>query len=331
MKNLLKSAIVIGSLMSFACQPKDDKLQRQTTTNGGTGTQDATAGSDMTGQELNQLLALTFDRMSEAVHVLKATLNPEYAVKYNIIVSDQKDQKSVINKDLNNRVDLSDLKIVSVKNETNTKDKGPTTKNTNFNLNVRRLLTDENGTVLQFLAVKEVADEIRNTGYIYDAKKAPVDFSSVTQTESLSIQQIEPGRYAVKVSRGDDVSSKKDSNSLMITRLAFEFLWSGKIVDLDGDLKLKLGSIDLARKGNKRGFLNLTADTTSNGLILKLGDCASLDGLVKISIKQAKNTPDLVRNVQVNDSTIKFEEEKSFESKAISCAGRPVVDLTRML
>lgn len=335
MKKLLMSTMAIVSFLCFACQPKDDKLQRQPITNG-TGAQQSSTSSDMNSQEINQLLALNFDRIAEAIHILKASVNPEYASKYNIVALGNNNRQSVITKDLNNRVDLSDLRVVSTKNETNTKDKAPTTKNANLNLNVRRLLTDENGTVIQFVAVKEIPEEIRNAGYVYDGKKNPVDFSSITQTESLSIQQVEPGLYAVTVSRGEDVSSKKDSNSLMITRLAFDFSWSGKIVDLDVVNKVTLKSLNISRKGNKRGFINLmAAGPAENEIGLKLDECASLNGAVKVFIAQpkqnGKDVAPLVRTVRLVDSTLKIDEEAAFESKAIMCSGRPVVDLTRML
>ena len=334
MKNIGSGLLVaLISMLVFACQPKDEKLQRQTNTVNNNGAPGAV--TDMNAQELNQLLALNFDRMAEAVHLLKATLNPDYAALYNIAVTDPKGQKSVITKALSNRVDLSNLNVLSTKNETNTKDKAPTVKNANLNLTVRRLLTDEDGTVLQFVAVKEVSDEIRNAGYIYDAKKAPVDFSAVTQTEFVSVQQIEAGRYSVKVARGEDVSSKKDSNSLMITRLSFELSWSGKIMDLDEVLKVKLLALDITRKGNKRGFLCLKADAAVNEVGLKLSDCVSLNGDVKVAIKQPKKDnkeqPDLIKTVRISDSTVKIDEDKAFLSPAISCSGRPVVDLTRML
>ena len=317
-------SFTVGLLLSalvFSCQPKDENLR-------------PVSPSDtvlMNGTETNQMLALTFDRMAEAIHLLKASVNSDYAAQYNIEILTAQNAKATVTQDISNRIDISDLVINSKNKGVNTNAAELTSKKANINLSIKRLLTNEDGVMEKFLITKDSADEIKNAGYKYEGKKAN-DFSSITLSESVSIQKSADGIYNVQVSRIEETSSRKDRTSFVITKINFEMTWSGKLNELGESLKLKLLNLTVERKGYKFGTIKAKAlNSESDILTLNLGQCAALDGSIKLSFAQpsvkGKPVADIVRTIDIKDSQIILDQD-DFSSSAADCGGRPVVDLS---
>jgi hypothetical protein len=325
MSGLLKLSVYASFMVfTFSCQPKDENLRPVT----------PSASKSMSPKEKNQMLALTFDRIAEAVHLLKTTVDADYSAQYNIEIVNTQNSELVSIQNISGRVDISDIVIKSKAKVVDTKSNEPTSKTAHINLSLKRLLTNDDGILEQFFVTKESSDEIKNTGYRYENKK-PLDFSAITQSESVSINKTATGLYNVIVSRVDDTSSRKDRNSFIMTKIGFELNWSGKLNELGDVIKIKLLDMSVERKGEKIGALKVKALTSdSNSLNLNLAACASLGGSVQLSFAQpnieGKPAPDMVRTIQIKDSTIRIDED-DFSSEAAECKNRPVVDLSRML
>jgi hypothetical protein len=167
----------------------------------------------------------------------------------------------------------------------------------------------------------------------------PTDFVVKAKSEYMSIQPTAiEGEYSVVYDRIDETNSKADRKTALDVEMVSSLQWDGLAESLDSDLKVKLTSLAIERSGNKEGFLKF--ETIESDLTVKLDQCASVNGTIKLVQKFDTKEKDPVTkmtiprfvtsSVVIVDSSVSITE-RAFNSNAQACESRPVVDLTKML
>jgi hypothetical protein len=311
--HLLALGVLSGLTLSlFSCSPKDDKLPPRPNS---VTQQGNDSGVEMNPAELRNLMALTFDRTSESLALIKATLNPEYAKELNITSPDQNNLDDSTSTSMVTGLDSSATLVM--------KASGLTFINS-VNYEVESLKKNAKGEVIKMTLID--ASMAPSLG-IKNIKGRDTDFKSIALSGKITIKRSQiDGLYNLTVERIEDTSSAKDKSSVIHTKITALVQWNGSVESLNREVVISAFEFNVKRSGQKKGTLKLSH--TDSNLTVKLNKCVELDAdLMMANVGSQKD-----KNIQVilRSSTLSIEQLQ-FESKAQSCESRPLVDLTRML
>lgn len=329
---LLLSVFAFGA---YSCQPRDVEL------GGGAVSKFARDGkggskSDanlMSNKELNNLVVVSVERTSEALHLLKASLNPQYAKKNSLLKSPAEIEptsnelpdvllETVLAKPVKDKKDdpsspttpaVADLKPGFIKKDFS---------ELQLSYKIVDLSYDLSGRLSRLTLMKNNFGKSYAKGF--NASKD--DFNATAMMDHITIRRgTEENTFIGKIDRDDDANSKVDRKSTISSQINFKFSWDGQVSSLDQALAITFLEMKIKRVsegGGKQGELSFkTADGYINTL---LQDCVSLNGELNVKL----NTQPM--HMVFTDSSVQVDSG-SYTSAARACAARPVVDLGRML
>ncbi len=309
----IKNALIPMLLMIviFSCQPKDVTVTRP----GNSGNVN-TNSANLSSLEFDKLLSLSLDRQFEAIHLLKAVLNPTYAESKNLKVS--KDKSETIT-----------IKLLNVP-----KYDKKTVRDESFyfvDFEVQALHLDENGKLIS-LVLKNAPTKTPNS---ISFNAAGADFSSKALNEFISIRVgTTSNEYIINFDRLDDTSSKADRQSNLIVTGVATLTWDGMVESLDQPLRISLNKFYVDRKGNKTGFMRFSS-VVSKDLIVELNNCIIVNGNITLTqrINAKTGAFDKISSVNYTDSSLVMTDgtRSTFSYSAKECAHRPIIDFTKLL
>lgn len=319
-KLTLISAIILTTFL-FSCAPKDDKLPPKPGNNVNPQSNDST----MNQTELHKLTFLTFDRTFEAIALLKAALNPQYAEQLKLTVGELAQVDDVTGDSAKLLKNIASSTTIATAEAWFV---------TQMNYQIEEMRFNDDGEFVKLSLKSNDTTEIVNQGFLATNGR-PIDFKTVTMADRIVIRKSnKKDLYSLEVLRVEAADSKKDKSSVINSQIKALFAWDGQIESLDNEIAVTALQFKVVRTGQKKGALTLKALTTN--LSVKLNQCVSVFGDMVltsdvIAPKETKpSVPKGAFQVSVKDSSVEIPQEK-FKSKAQPCESRPLVDLTRML
>jgi len=306
----------------FSCQPKDIDLRALSAA---TKASQSNASNNfqsvqMTEAEINSIFTLSLDRMAEAVFLMKAVLNPEFAATHFLNL--------LKHENLETSDDLPEMFLESVVSDQQMSQQKKMNTISSVNYKVDDFLVDASGKLKKLVLVKNIFKSAIAKGDL-NTKKG--DFNIKNTSDQISVQlTTEPNIYLVKIYRVDETSSKSDKNTTLNSEIKFKLGWSGDVASLNNKMNISNILILIDRTGAKKGQINFINNQES--LTLSMGQCASLNGRLSINTnwvppeQKMTNPTELI----IIDSTFEILNSK-FKSVAQACEIRPIVDLTRLL
>lgn len=304
--------LAVSSGLLFSCQPKDITLNPK-----GTNANNASV-STLSSTDSDKMLALSLDRQAESLHLLKAVMNPAYAEAHGLEIVDGTLRSK------NGKVILD----------------APTRSSQYvINYQIKKMDLDAKGKLISLLLKNKAGVVSESKGFIKSTTPGgkPTDFSIKAMTEFISIDlSANENEYAIEIDRVDETNSKADGKTTLELDMSSSVQWDGTESTLDKDLSVKLLTLSTERRGSKAGSLKY--ETIESNLTVKLDDCTSVNGTIKLTQKidvtdaNGKMTiPKFISSsVVITDSSMSVSE-RGFASAAQACETRPVVDLTKML
>lgn len=315
--NLVLTMTAVATVLA-SCQPKDVTINKP----GAVSVNTNSTGNNLSGVEINKLLALSLDRQVEPLHLLKAVLNSQYASAHGLMVT----------------IDpVTQVKKLTAINSLQTFDTAKYSSEYALNYEIQSLSQDINGKLISMVLKNTAGTVNQSKGVIKNTSKG-TDYSAKSVTEYVSVlATANANEYTVTSDRVDDSGSAADKQSYIFSSIVSIVTWDGTVAALDSDLPLKISQFKVDRKGaNKTGFLSYQEFAST--MTVKLDQCISSNGTVTLTQSSVvkgteKMTPPTYKKVDtvvtVTDST--YQVGSAFTSAAKDCATRPVVDLTRLL
>lgn len=305
-----RSLVLISALLAFAsCAPKDEKLVRP-------------GAPNVQAQSVDDLLKLTFitfDNQAEALHLLKALVDHEYAEAKGLTVSVLSETPSKITKRI-------------VGSFTSQSERSAVVLNSNMIANI----TVENGRITEVKLAEDSFGPAKSEVFAIDkgVKQANPNLTIGHGRKLISIKETnEIHMYDIQVSSVDEVvTTNAKSGEVFVdvsrSQSSSKFVWSGAD-KLSGPLKLFLETLSHVKHNQSKSEIDLKSKNDVLEIELK-NECVSYSGDLKLATaKPAKGASAEVFNFQVRDSTIEVLDKKAKWS-ALPCAARPVVDINKL-
>jgi hypothetical protein len=300
----INALLSVAFVVLTACQPQDVSLA-PANSNGGNVSGNSANSS---GNDYNQLIAYSIDRQVEAVFLLKAALNSDYALSQKLDVSKN-----------------SQAQVTSFKNNAAAK------SSYNINFEVSKLEVDANGLVSEVILKNSSSTQSTAMGQVNGKS---FEFSAKPLIEYISIQKTaNPDEYVVSIDRVDETNHMANGQSFIDLNATFILTWDGLVSSLDKEIKIAPKSLTIDRKGNKKASMRFDPGIKSN-LLVKLDSCVSVNGDVefKQTIKGKQSEEIIITNVKFNDSSMSMTaKQQTYEYTAKDCSTRQVLDVAKLL
>lgn len=310
MKNqfVLALSTVIITTSLFSCAPKDDKLQA--------------AGGLVTTQSVNiesnklesaRFLAVSLDRAFEGLSLVKAVLNPEYAVSQKTSVSADKFETDIL--DVTTGFYLEGAQSGQFSGR--------------INYVIEKLDKDQEGKIT-LLVLKSENTKLESKHFIQSSGKGSFVSSNNMSDRLVITKGVRERSYVLTIEKTEELSLAKNTTAFANTQIKLEFAWDGSSEMLNEAIKITALKINARMHGARSGALVLK--DAAPVLEVKLdSQCISASGELKI-VKDAKTQigekPTVLPEtlVKIDDSSVTID---AVTSKAQACSVRPRVDLTR--
>ncbi|OFZ31165.1 MAG: hypothetical protein A2622_00775 [Bdellovibrionales bacterium RIFCSPHIGHO2_01_FULL_40_29] len=295
---------VVSTLLFASCAPKDEKLNRPNT------------GSFVESQSIDDQLKMSFvafDKQVEALHLLNALMNPEYATAKNLSVSVVSETESVIVKSIKG---LSLQKSAKM-NHSSQVDM------------VATLTMDASGRIQSAELVDTGAVTLPHQLFAVSNGEvsSKADLTLALARQKIIFKNLGDGLTQLTVSALSEVTvnngKKTFEDILKIDTLAV-IAWNGDAATLG---KVEFRSFDLKNVKHAQAKFELNLKSEKSEMTVDLtGACTRFDGLVVFK-SQAKTSDRFT--FSLTDSSIEIQNRKT-KSTALDCASRPVLDLHRL-
>lgn len=287
----------------FSCQPSDVNMSGSKNT--------VTDVKSLSIENQNKMIAVGLERQIEALQLIKASLDSQYAQELQLVMTETDGQTYLKSKNSK----------LTWKNNVITND-----ASISFQITDKRLNAD--GSLKSLILKKTQGEDLKSQGIIFtDNRKT--DFVEFTTTHIIQATPDTDGFYVIETMRSSDTSSRfeKQTTHLLDSRLKVK--WNGQISTLNSALEIQDLKMYLTKKGAANGRLSLVSQ--SSALNISLNSCTSINGNLQYDVdnKIAKVEARTLQNLNVQDSTFTFED--GMISVAQGCESRPWVDLTRFI
>ncbi len=311
MKNVLCISLLSVLLLTTACQPKDSKIE---TGNANTNNGLTIQSSDFDSAEL---LSLTIDRQVEALHLLKALLNPDYAAANKLAVTGELSQT------------LATVVSADGKSSVHAKAEGSKKFEYGVNYQIIKLEKNEIGAVTEVVLKNNSTVSMQSKGV-----NGKTDVQSKARIELITIKSLsDVNNYSVSIDRLDETNSLAEKKNFINISISYDFKWDGMVDSLNNELIVKTNSFYASRVGTKNTELKYRKIEAN--LAVKLDQCISINGSMKLVVdSKDRNLKPTEMNVVLIDSSFGSTLPANGASlliEAASCENRPVVDLTKLL
>lgn len=291
-------SLISLSFLVFSCEPKDQKLARPALP-----TNPSVQGADANAKYDNyKYVLLLIDREVEALHLLKAVTNPEYAAAKGFKVEGNR---------------LSSEAVV-LKN-------GEVTQSVKMSYLVQLDLNDDQ-TVKSIILTEDKNSPIEETLQLKADSKNP-ELTMKNTSKMVVFQKLEAeGQYLVTVTASDTLNLLGVSG---FTENTAKFIATA--LKENGDFAISNMSVSHFRGGIPAS--NFAMKTKSSSLVLTLGECSSLSGALSLESVElsAKSLPLYANDFKYTNSKVEVTAGKTKVAiEPNECSTRPVVDLKKI-
>ncbi|WP_409477519.1 hypothetical protein [Pseudobdellovibrio sp. HCB154] len=306
----LSTVIVTASL--FSCAPKDDKLLTGGNRSGSGDVQSLNIEKD--NAEAARYLGVSLDRAFDGLALLKSVLNPEYAKLQNLSITTGKFEPDVLdmNTDSNLESELTGQFAGRI------------------NYAIEKLEKDQDGKVVT-LVLKSENTKLETKHFKESSLKGPFISSNNMSDRIVISKGVRERSYVLTIEKTEELGLAKNTTAYSNTQIKLEFAWDGSSEMLNEAVKVTAVRVNARMHGARTGAITLK-DVNPN-LTVNLGSCLSANGELNVvrdgkTLKGQKPAEVKATLVKLEDSSLTIDNSSS---KALDCASRPRIDLTRFL
>lgn len=290
-------SLISLSLLIFSCEPKDQKLVRPALPSNPT-SQGAADGK----YDNYKYVSVLIDREVEALHLLKALTNPEYAAAHGLKFQDMILSSELIVSKIGEKTQTTQINYL-VQLELNQ------------DQSLRSVILTENSTnqMKEFLQLKMDSKspelEITNTRKMIVIKKLEADSQYlVTVTTSDFLKMLGVSGFAENTAKFIATALKENGDFAINEMILSHFR----------------GGVPAA---------NFAMKTKASSLVISLNECSNLNGTLSLESVElnAKSLPLYANNFKYTNSKVEVEAGKTKATfEAGDCSTRPIVELRKL-